>query len=212
MTWVVAFLVAMGAISVAGGALLAAQGEKAPGQFPWGISSEELRRGQQEPPDPGLSRKDFLVFRSKVVGEDALLEYVFTEDRLTRVRWVVAKYLEPQRYHQKIAPGQCIRDYLQIRKRLTKRYGEPRETAAAGSRGDLKASDLSLDIKDPERLWLMEQTIRRGAALWYTMWKTEDTSAVLLLTGGQGALSLAIDYSGLAPGQRNGAPPRSQDR
>jgi len=179
------------------GRLFADTGGGFPGQIPWGKTKEEIQRITQEDPDPALSKGDVLAFRSKAFGEDVVLEYAFRGDRLVEVRCLFAKYLEGRKDGHGADPGQCIQDYLRIRKRLTKRYGQPQETAAATSREEGKALEVFSEVKDLRRLGSMEEAIRKGAALWYTSWKAEGTLAILLLTGGQGAIRLEVRCSPL---------------
>ncbi len=190
-------LIILGTLWPVVGGTLAQTGEGFPGQIPWGKTREEIRRDTEAGTDLVLSRGEELVFSSKALGEDVILEYVFKRDRLAEVRCVFVKYSGSRRDRQDADAGQCIQDYLKLRKRLTKRLGQPLETGSATSREEAKALGAPSEVKDRKTLASMEDVIRRGGALWYTSWKTEDTWATLLLTGGQGALRMEVRCSAL---------------
>lgn len=196
---IVFVLILLGTLCAVVGRNFAETGERFPGQIPWGKSREEIHRSIEKAPDLVVSRGDVLAFSSKALGEDVVLEYTFRGDRLTEVRCVFVKYSGGRRERQDAETGQCIQDYLKIRKRLTKRLGEPLETGSATSREEAKALEVPSDVKDHRTLAFMEDVIRRGGALWYTSWKTEDTWTTLLLTGGKGAIRMEVRCSALRP-------------
>lgn len=196
---IVFVLILLGTLCAVVGRNFAETGERFPGQIPWGKSREEIHMSTEKGPDLVLSRGEVLAFSSKALGEDVVFEYTFKRDRLAEVRCVFVKYSGGRRDRQDAHPGQCIQDYLKIRKRLSKRLGQPLETGSATSREEAKALEVPSEVKDHRTLAFMEDVIRRGGALLYTSWKTEDTWATLLLTGGQGAIRMEIRCSGLRP-------------
>lgn len=204
---IVFVLMILGTLGAMAGWAFAETGERFPSQIPWGKTRDEILFGTEEGSEPVLSRGDVLAFNSRTLGEKVVMEYTFKGDRLTEVRCVFVKYSGSRRDRQDADAGQCIQDYLKIRKRLTKRLGQPIETGSATSREQAKALEVSPEAKDQKTLAFLEDVIRRGGALLYTSWKTQDTWATLLLTGGRGAMRMEVRCSALRPkeGEDGGA-------
>ncbi len=205
-------LIVLGTLWAMVGQGFAQTGERFPTQIPWGKTRDEIHRGTEGSSDLVLSRGDVLAFSSRALGEEAILEYTFKRDRLAEVRCVFVKYSGGRLDRQDAQPGQCIQDYMKIRKRLTKRLGQPVETGSATSREEAKALEVPSEGKDQKTLALMEDVIRRGGAILYTSWKTEDTWATLLLTGGRGAMRMEVRCSALRPKEGQDPTPLSVEQ
>jgi hypothetical protein len=163
------------------------------GSARWGISQEAFLADEEESPDSGFSGNDRLVFRDRLFGEDVLMEYVFVADRLSKVRCLFTKFLREYRGHQGMVEGESILDFVKIKNRLVKRYGEPAEVGRGAAGSEVRSPDIVSAAKDSRDLALMERAVRKGAAFWYVVWRAPNATIVLTLKGGEGASLLEIE-------------------
>jgi hypothetical protein len=99
----------------------------------WGISQEELIKSGEGLPDPEISKRDTLLYHSEVLGEKALIAYIFASNKLIRAKCMLSKYFLPDAQRllypslpPKIPPlGECFRDFEKFEKAIIVKYGKP---------------------------------------------------------------------------------------
>ncbi len=122
------------------------------------------------------SAKHSLIFESRLLDMDCWSIYLFTQDRLTRTKYMV------QEDHSN--KNDYILDYRRFKAALSKKYGEPTQDKHHW-RDDLYKDDYSD--------WGLAISI--GHLQIYTEWNTPETSVFLSLMGDKFEVSLEVQYT-----------------
>jgi len=83
----------------------------------WGMSVAQVK--SSEPLEVVKEDKDFLGYKTIVIGKDVLLGYFFVDNQLVRARYVLAESHTNE--------NDFITDYNDFKKILTKKYGKPKQ-------------------------------------------------------------------------------------
>jgi len=160
----------------------------------WGMSQEELIKSGKGLPDPEISKRDTLLYHSKVLGEKALTAYIFTSNKLIRAKYMLSKYfpLDAQRLLYPSLPpktpllGECLRDFEKFEKAIIAEHGKPYSTT-----DHVHPDRTSVNVLE---LIILENAIRMGQTSWYSKWKTKRTLIILLLSGEAEEMKLEIGF------------------
>lgn len=140
----------------------------------WGMSRSEVLAAEEYDLHEGEK-----VFTSKTHHQladfDAVIGYVFTDDRLVRAGYIIDEKHTNRNDH--------IHDYTTLKKLLTKKYGEPIEDEV------LWFNDL---YRDDVEQWGTAVSI--GHLNFYSQWDLEETMIMLLLTGENFDTNHKIEY------------------
>lgn len=143
----------------------------------WGMSKSQVKATET-----GLPSKDddsMLVYKEQVSGKDALIAYIFTEDKLVRAKYIFVEKHSNENDH--------ITDYDDLKEALEKKYGKSKDTEKIW-RNELYKSDYSK--------WGF--AVGLGHLVYYTSWKTENTDIILGLSGENYEVKLVAEYSSIA--------------
>lgn len=139
----------------------------------WGASKEKVMNDETLK----LLQQDenILVYRSTVLGLNALIGYIFTGDKLTR-----GKYIFQEEHSNK---SDFISDYESMKKILTKKYGNAKKDKT------IWKNEL---YKDDFQDW--GTAISIGHLLYYATWETEKSNITLMLSGENYKIDLLIEF------------------
>ena len=139
----------------------------------WGASKAQVKNDE----NLKLLQEDdnILAYQSTVLGLDALIGYIFTDNKLTR-----GKYIFQEKHSNK---SDFISDYESLKRILTKKYGEPNEDKT------IWKNDL---YKDDYEDW--GTAISIGHLLYYATWETEKSEITLMLSGENYKIDLLIEF------------------
>ena len=141
----------------------------------WGMSKSQIKATETEK----IVRDDnILGYQAKVAGLEALIAYIFVNDKLVR-----AKYIFVEKHSNK---NDYLTDYTAIQKILGKKYGE-----AVDDKTYWK-NDL---YKTEYQSWGM--AIAAGHLSKYANWKTPDSEVWLSLNGDNYKISHSAEYSSI---------------
>lgn len=140
----------------------------------WGMSISEVKAS--EPLDVADEKENFLAYRTTVIGKSVFIVYFFTDDQLTRARYVLAESHSNK--------NDFITDYKDFNEILTKKYGDPNEDETIW-RDEL--------FKDDHSEW--GTAISLGHLIYFSTWKTQDTEIRNVLTGENYDISCIVEYA-----------------
>ena len=160
----------------------------------WGMSQEELIKSGKGLPDPEISKRDTLLYHSKVLGEKALTAYIFASKKLIRAKYMLSKYFPPDAQlllYPSLPPrtpslGEHFRDFDKFEKAIIADRGEPYSTTHYGHPDRTEVNVLGLII--------LENAVRSGQTSWHSKWRTKDTLIILLLRGEEGEMKFEIGF------------------
>jgi len=160
----------------------------------WGVSQEEVIKAEKGTPDPEISKRDTLLYRSEILEEKTLTAYIFASNKLIRTKYMFSKYFPPdaQRLLYPSLPpktpllGECFRDFEKFGKAIMAEHGKPYSTTHHEFPDRNEADVLGLIIE--------ENAIRSGQTSWYSQWKTKDTLIILLLRGEAEEMKFEIGF------------------
>ena len=160
----------------------------------WGVSQEEVIEAEKGAPEPEISKRDTLLYRSEILGEKTLTAYIFASNKLIRTKYMFSKYFPPdaQRLLYPSLPpktpllGECFRDFEKFGKAIMAEHGKPYSTTHHELPDRNEADVLGLIIE--------ENAIRSGQTSWYSQWKTKDTLIILLLRGEAEEMKFEIGF------------------
>jgi len=141
----------------------------------WGMSMDEVKRAEKGL-NSTLLHDDVLGFKSTLNGMDVEIYYIFTDNMLTR-----SKYLFADKHTNKL---DYISDYDSIEILLGKKYGGPEKTSTFW-RNDL--------YKNKPQDWGMAVAV--GHMTKYAKWKTLPTSIFSFIKGDNYKISVGIEYA-----------------
>jgi hypothetical protein len=139
----------------------------------WGMSKDQVKKTET-----GKIIKDdnVLGYQSKVAGLDALIAYIFVDDKLVR-----AKYIFTEKHSNRT---DYLSDYSSIQTILNKKYGDPADDKTYWK------NDL---YKDDYQDWGMALAV--GHLTKYSNWKVDDTEVWLSIDGDNYKISHSAEYS-----------------
>lgn len=146
----------------------------------WGMSISEVKAS--EPLTVAKEEENLVAYKTSIIGKDVFVVYLFTDDQLTRAKYVLAKSHSNR--------NDFIIDYNDFKKILKKKYGNPSKDEA------LWRNDL---YKDDYSNW--GTAISLGHLLYFSTWETKDTEIASILTGENFDVSCAIEYSSISLGE-----------
>ncbi len=143
----------------------------------WGINREEVAATEDalelqygDSPFPGES------YETKVGGLDCYINYYYTGDKLTNAEYEFS--------YEATLEYICIDNYINLKEKLTEKYGEAIEDE------DIWIDDL---YKNNPGSW--GKAIAQSQLLRYAQWETPNTRITIVLEGdGYGDIALKIKY------------------
>jgi hypothetical protein len=142
----------------------------------WGMSkaqvlaSEDLELFEQH--------ENTLIYKTNLMGFDAITGYIFAGDKLTR-----SKYIFTEEHTDK---NDFILDYEKLKGFLKKKYGEP----------DIDEVIWKNEMfKDNQNLW--GYCVSMGHVYYYTIWKTNRTRMGLVMDGDNFNIKTVIEYQSI---------------
>jgi len=140
----------------------------------WGMSIEQVK--SSEPLEVAKEVKNFLRYKTTVIGKDVLVIYIFVDNQLVRARYALA---EPH-----TNKNDFITDYNDFKEILTKKYGKPKQDEKLW-KDDLYKEDYSD--------WGLAISI--GHLIYFSVWETEDTEIRDVLMGENYDISCIVEYA-----------------
>jgi len=143
----------------------------------WGMSKSQVKNTEK---DTGkiMRDDDILAYKSKVAGLDALIAYIFVDDKLVR-----AKYIFTEKHSNR---NDYISDYTSIQKILNKKYGKP-----VDDKTHWKNDLYENEYQD----WGLALSI--GHLSKFANWKASDTDVWLTITGDNYKITHSAEYSSI---------------
>jgi len=129
-----------------------------------------------EPLTVAKEEENLVAYRTSIIGKDVFVVYLFTDNQLTRAKYVLAESHSNK--------NDFITDYNDFKEILKKKYGNPSKDEV------LWRNDL---YKDDYSDW--GTAISLGHLLYFSTWETKDTKIASILTGENFDVTCAIEYS-----------------
>jgi hypothetical protein len=143
----------------------------------WGMPRSEVVLTEAD--DPTSEDDSALIYSRKVAGMNALMGYLFVEDKLVK-----AKYM----FHQQHSEfNQYITDYNNLKKALEKKYGK------AQKERDIWSNDLYTNIPAE---W--GKAVSLGYLTRLSYWGIKNSEITLLLKGEDEKIDLWLEYKSKA--------------
>ncbi len=165
----------------------------------WGMTKEEVRISENGPQVPELSKEDVLAFKSQIFGDEVIVIYKFSFNKLIWGKYLFTRYMfdipkfNPDK-KLNVIPGLCIVDFFRYEELLIKKYGKPEKQIRFGER---RVQDL-IKSGDDRMNEAMNDAIRSKKAAFATSWRTKETLINLMLHGGDaGQIVFEIGYSSI---------------
>ncbi len=140
----------------------------------WGMSQEQVKESESEPPTEELP--NVITYVSEFEGMPAVIGYLFDDGKLTRAGYVVTKSHEE--------PNMYVNDFVKLRDFHTMKYGRPAYDTVnwnEGAESDIKTEDYPQAACDGQ--------------LQYTAgWETQGSLVKLMLHGREGKCELGVMY------------------
>lgn len=140
----------------------------------WGMSVAEVKAS--EPLTVAKEDETLVAYKASIIGKDVFVVYLFTDNQLTRAKYVLAESHSNR--------NDFIKDYNDFKNILEKKYGSPSKDETLW-RNDLYRNDYSD--------W--GTAISLGHLLYFSTWETENTEIASILTGENFDISCVIEYS-----------------
>lgn len=140
----------------------------------WGMSIAQVK--SSEPLEVAKEDKNFLGYKTTVIGKDVLVGYFFVDNQLVRARYVLAE--------SHTNKNDFITDYNDFKQILTKKYGKPKQDETFWK------NDL---YKDDYSDW--GTAISLGHLVYLSSWETQDTEINNILMGENFDISCIVEYS-----------------
>jgi len=129
-----------------------------------------------EPLTVAKEEENLVAYKTSIIGKDVFVVYLFTDDQLTRAKYVLAESHSNR--------NDFITDFNDFNKILKKKYGNPSKDEV------LWRNDL---YKDDYSDW--GTAISMGHLLYFSTWETKDTEIASILTGENFDITCAIEYN-----------------
>jgi hypothetical protein len=143
----------------------------------WGMPRNKVKLTEAD--DPIGENDSDIIYSRKVAGMDALMGYVFVEDKLVK-----AKYMFQQQHSDSNA---YITDYNNLKKALETKYGKAKREKA------LWSNDLYTNIPAE---W--GEALSLGYLTYLSYWNTKNTQISLLLKGENYKIDFWLEYKSRA--------------
>lgn len=141
----------------------------------WGATPETVKSSEKL--SPLFDKENLVGYESELVGMKCLIGYLFTNEVLTRGR-----YLMKEKHSNK---NDFLNDYLKLKKLLTKKYGKPTHSDDKTWYNDLYKSDF--------KNWGF--AISLGHLSLKNSWYTPDTEIHLNLSGDNYKIKHLLEYT-----------------
>jgi len=139
----------------------------------WGMSAAEVKAS--EPLEVNEKAANMLAYKTKVIGKDVFLGYIFIDDQLVRARYVLSESHSNK--------SDFIKDYNDFKKILEKKYGPPK----------LDKTRWKNDLyKDDPSHWGM--AISMGHLVYFSIWETSSTKISSILSGDNFKINCGVDF------------------
>lgn len=139
----------------------------------WGMSKSQVKITEKE--KPKSEDDSFLVYVGKVAGMNALIIYVFVDNKLVRAKY---SFIENNSNR-----NDNITDYNNLKKLFEKKYAKPKEDKF------IWKNDL---YRDNSSEWGFAVSL--GHLLFYSQWETSNTVITLTLSGENHRTELVAEY------------------
>jgi hypothetical protein len=143
----------------------------------WGMPRDKVKWTEAD--DPIGEKDSAIVYSRQFAGMDALMGYVFEEDKLVK-----AKYMFQQQHSDL---NDYITDYNNLKKALEKKYGKAKREKTLWSNG--------LYMKIPAE-W--GKALSLGYLTYLSYWDTKNTQISLLLKGEDSKIDFWLEYKSKA--------------
>jgi len=140
----------------------------------WGMTPAEVKA--TEPLKVAEEKEGFLCYKTSVLGKNVFVVYFFTDNQLTRARYVLADSHSNK--------TDFITDYEDFKTILMKKYGNPAKDESFWK------NDL---YKDDYSDW--GTAISVGHLIYFSTWNTSNTEINNMLMGENFDISCIVEYS-----------------
>jgi len=139
----------------------------------WGMTPAEVKAS--EPLKISEENKEFIAYKTSVIGKDVFVGYFFIDNQLTRARYILSQSHSNE--------SDFITDYEDFKKILIKKYGNPTKDESFWKK------DL---YKDNYSDW--GTAISLGHLIYFSTWSTNDMEISNTLMGDNYDISCIIEY------------------
>ena len=140
----------------------------------WGMTVAEVK--SSEPLTVAEEGKNYLGYKTQVIGKNVLVIYIFADNQLVR-----SKYMLAESHTNK---NDFITDYDDFKEILQKKYGKP----------SLDKIFWKNDLyKDDHSDWGI--AISLGHLIHLSKWETQDTEIIDILTGENYKITCGVEYA-----------------
>jgi hypothetical protein len=139
----------------------------------WGMSKQEVKNSESF--KPAREENLFLTYKSRVLDKDVFIVFIFAEGKLVRAKYILAEEHANKNNH--------IRDYKDLKKILTKKYGKSTNEDIIWS-NDLYHDDYSE--------WGVAVSL--GHLAYFSNWETNSTIVTCYLLGENYRVQCGVEY------------------
>lgn len=141
----------------------------------WGMSIEDVKKAEKA--EKFKEDENNLAYSVNILGEDALLLYAFSDNKLCRARYALLKHFTNQnnKYHESFIP---------LVESLQEKYGKPKKHNKIWRNSLFKGDKDAIGV-----------AIATGGYSEYVFWVNEKTDIVAYITGENHDIDCGVEYS-----------------